>query len=214
MFLSRIELDPGRRGTMKALASPNLFHGAIEQGFSGPRKRNLWRLDTLGEKTWLLVVSQDRPDFSRLAAQFGPKNGGPGWESKAYDPLLRRIETGGLWHFRLTANPTVSKPSQAGQRGKVLGHITTAYQKQWLLDRAEKHGFSLSETAFDVKESRWLRFRKGTDGGRPVTLLSVTYEGLLTVTDPELFTRTLTEGLGRGKAYGLGLLTVARTMKN
>ena len=206
MFLSRIELDHRQRAVMLALASPNQIHGAIEQSFSGPRCRNLWRVDTLGEKTWLLVLSQDKPDFSRLAVQLGA----PGWESRDYEPLLRRVEREDVWHFRLTANPTISKSGAKDERGKVLAHITPTYQKQWLLNRAEKHGFALEDQEFDVVQSRWLRFRKGTDGGRPVTLLSVTYEGSLTVTDPALFTQTLTEGLGRGKAYGLGLLTVAQ----
>ena len=43
-----------------------------------------------------------------------------------------------------------------------------------------------------------------------VSLLAVTYEGVLRVTDAALFRRTLTEGIGRGKAYGMGLLTVMR----
>lgn len=207
MYLSRIKLDLNRRSTMKALASPNLFHGAIEQSFSGPRSRNLWRVDTLGENTYLLVLSMDVPDFSRLVAQFGTQ--ADGWESKPYDGLLGRIESGGVWHFRLTANPTISKAVHSDARGKVMGHITAEFQKQWLLNRAEKHGFSLEKDSFSVVQCRWLRFRKGTEGGRPVTLLSVTYEGQLTITDPVLFSKTLTEGLGRGKAYGLGLLTVA-----
>ena len=206
MYLSRVELNPAHRAVMKALVSPNLLHGAIEQSFSGPRGRNLWRIDTVGGKTWLLVLSRDKPDFTRLAAQFGASE----WESREYEPLLRRIEKGSVWHFRLIANPTISKTNSRGERGKVLGHITPAYQKQWLSDRAEKHGFSLAEQEFDVVQSRWLRFRKGTEGGRPVSLLSVTYEGTLTVTDPIMFVQTLTEGMGRGKAYGLGLLTVAQ----
>ena len=84
MVLSRIELDLRQRAVLMALASPNRIHGAVEQSFPGPRGRNLWRVDTLGGKTWLLVLSQDKPDFSRLAAQFGA----PGWESRDYDLLL------------------------------------------------------------------------------------------------------------------------------
>lgn len=208
MVLSRIQLDTARRSTMKALASPNLLHGAIEQAFPGPRGRNLWRVDTLGGKTYLLVLSRETPDLSSVAAQFGSP--GSDWESRSCEPLLNRIEAGNAWQFRLTANPTISKAHAGDARGKVLGHITETYQKQWLLDRSEKHGFSLREEQFRVVESRWLRFRKGTDGGRPVTLLSVSYEGVLTVSDPALFRCTLCEGLGRGKAYGLGLLTVAK----
>jgi len=43
-----------------------------------------------------------------------------------------------------------------------------------------------------------------------VTLVTVTYDGLLEVTDPDALRRTLTRGLGRAKAYGCGLLTLAR----
>ena len=209
MYLSRLQLDLTRRSTMKALASPNLFHGAIEQSTPGPRERNLWRIDTLGNRTYLLILSQRKPELSGVSEQFGSLSDAESWETRAYEPLLNRVSNGSSWHFRLTANPTISKASASSERGKVLGHITTTYQKQWLIERAEKHGFQLEIEAFDVVQSRWLRFRKGTDGGRQVTLLSVTYEGILTITDEDLFRKTLTQGIGRGKAYGLGMLTIA-----
>ena len=41
-----------------------------------------------------------------------------------------------------------------------------------------------------------------------MTLLAVTYEGILQVTDPEQFRALLCQGMGRGKAYGLGLMTI------
>lgn len=49
---------------------------------------------------------------------------------------------------------------------------------------------------------------------RVVTLLSVTFEGLLEVTDEELFKNMLINGIGRGKAYGMGLMTVMRPGNN
>lgn len=41
-----------------------------------------------------------------------------------------------------------------------------------------------------------------------VSFLAVTYEGILQVTDAELFRKALTDGIGREKAYGMGMLTV------
>ena len=41
-------------------------------------------------------------------------------------------------------------------------------------------------------------------------MLAVTYEGMLTVTDPLLFRKVLVNGLGREKAYGMGMLTVVK----
>ena len=62
--------------------------------------------------------------------------------------------------------------------------------------------------------SQWHIFRKNPSQETKVRLLAVTYEGVLTVTDTELFCKALTEGIGRGKAYGMGLLTVAKVASN
>ena len=88
----------------------------------------------------------------------------------------------------------------------MLAHITADYQKEWLLTHCEKHGFRLSADSFDVTQSRWPQFYK-SDRNR-VSLLAVTFEGTLEVTDAELFRQALCAGIGRGKAYGLGMLTV------
>ena len=39
-----------------------------------------------------------------------------------------------------------------------------------------------------------------------------TYEGILTVTDAEAFRNALVKGIGREKAFGMGMLTVTRVM--
>ena len=207
MYLSRAELDPTRRETMVALISPQKFHGAVENAFAGARRRRLWRLDQLGEKLYLLLLSEERPDLTALCAQFG--TGAPP-ETRPYDPLLERVTAGSCWQFRLTANPTKScKDTQnPAARGTVAAHCTTQYQKQWLLERAAKRGFALREEGFTVTRVQWQHFAK--HGTRPVTLLAVTYEGVLQVTDAEQFRALLCQGMGRGKAYGLGLMTVMR----
>lgn len=209
MYLSRIELDPARRTTMTALTAPQKIHGAIEAAFPGERSRKLWRIDAVGGRLWLLLLSEESADLSGIAAQFGPAEA-PCVQTRPYEPLLQRIEPGGVWRFRLTANPTKSCPanSAGAPRGVVRAHCTAEYQKQWLLQRAEKHGFRLEPEQFTVVRSQWYRFYKNGAGPQPVSLLAVTYEGVLQVTDAALFCKALTGGLGRGKAYGLGLLTV------
>ncbi len=79
-------------------------------------------------------------------------------------------------------------------------------QEEWLWAQAAKHGFAVSEGSFAVTRKQTYHFKK--NGTRPVTLLVVTYEGVLQVTDPEAFKALLCEGVGRGKAYGLGLMTI------
>lgn len=206
MYLSRIALDVQKRNTMIALTNPQKIHGAIESSFPGERSRRLWRLDKLGGKLYLLLLSEQTPDFTKIIAQFGT---GEKAETREMTSLLSRVKNGSIWRFRLTANPTVSLSSKNGARARstVHAHITTEYQKHWLIARAEKHGFVLPDQAFDVTEVRWLRFKKESKG-RPVTLLSVTYEGILQVTDENALCQLLCEGIGKGKAYGLGMMTI------
>ena len=85
MYLSRIELDTSRRSTMKALDMPNLIHGAVESSFPGERVRNLWRIDPLQGRLYLLLVSPTKPEPQKLAQQFGVP--GQDWETRE----LRRI---------------------------------------------------------------------------------------------------------------------------
>lgn len=206
MYLTRMELDTSKRKCAMALSSPGLFHGAIEEAFP-QRDRKLWRIDSLNGTTYLLLLSKDKPELGSAAEQFGTEWG---WQSRSYDGLLDSVRSGDRRRFRLTANPVITKSAGSGNRGTVTAHLTYAQQEKWLLDRAEKYGFSLKEGEFSVTQSEWVSFRKGKDKCRPVSFKAATFEGILTVTDAELFREALCGGIGREKAYGCGLLTVLR----
>lgn len=205
MYLSRIRLDSSNRRTLQALSAPSKFHGALESSFSGQRQRRLWRLDRLNGELYLLLLSETAPELSGFCKQFCCTQEDA--QTKDYDGLLSRVQNGTKWRFRLTANPVISK-NRDGDRGKVTAHITTGYQKKWLLSHCEQNGFLVSEDSYDVTQSKWYQFYK-SDQNR-VSLLAVTFEGVLKVTDSELFRNALCSGIGRGKAYGMGLLTVMR----
>lgn len=218
MFLYRVALDVTRRETMRLLSSPEYLHGAIEKAFPPGRVRKLWRIDALGGQTYLLVLSPEEGNFTQVVAQYGFVGQQPPWESKPYQPLLSRLAPGQIWQFRLVANPVRAvREGEEKTRGKVMAHVTSEQQKQWLLTRADqtggkpedsKLGFSLSENSFEVVATQWYRFHKGH--GHQVTLRTAAYEGSLQVTDPDKLALALTEGIGRAKAYGCGLLTLSR----
>ncbi len=211
MYLTRMELDVGKRDTRKALLSPSMFHGAVESAFTGGRERRLWRVDEFQRRYYILLLSKQIPDLSHMAKQFGMEGSEQPWQTKSYDALLERIQTGSVWQFRLMANPTKSvKSPEMGKRGTVYAHITPEYQLKWLLERSESHGFSIDPAEVIVSKSQWLKFYKGNQRQKPISLLAVTFEGILTVTDEVCFRQTLVEGIGRGKAFGMGLLTVIR----
>lgn len=213
MYLSRIALNVKRRDTMKALASPQLMHGAVENSFVGERQRNLWRTDWLEDTCYLLVLSEGEPDFTNLVKHFGCPNSTKSWETKDYEPLMTRLKIGDSWRFRLRANPIRSsfkEKDEPSGRGKVFAHVTQEQQRQWLFMRAEKCGFKLRENEFDVVHTEWRKFPKNQNGKHHVTLRTATFEGLLVISNLESFKQTLVTGIGRAKAYGCGLLTIAR----
>ena len=126
-----------------------------------------------------------------------------------FDRLLEHIQTGSNWHFRLTANPVHS--IQGGKkRGKIVAHTSEKYQREWLEKQAVKRGFRIPSNGVCIAESNWRIFSKG-DSNQKVRILEVVFEGNLCVEDADIFRDTLVNGIGREKAYGMGMLTVVRT---
>lgn len=228
MFLTRFRFNTARIGARRLLSSPQRLHAAVmfafaeppPQGDGGPRV--LWRIDRNGRaETYLYLVSPAEPDLTHLVEEAGwPETGR--WQTYDYEPLLSRLAKGDTWAFRLTANPVHSIRRKADEPTKVTAHVGWRHQMDWLLQRQKKAGFAVLEkepeqrlqTELDhydltVHDRRQLEFTKPGQR-KPVTLVTVTFDGRLQVTDPEAFRRTLTVGLGRAKAYGCGLMTLAK----
>ncbi|MCI3930529.1 type I-E CRISPR-associated protein Cas6/Cse3/CasE [Streptomyces sp. AN091965] len=162
-----------------------------------------------------------------------------GWSTFAYGEFLNALAVGDIWSFRLTANPVhnIRKPEDAPRsRTKRAAHVTPAHQINWLLQRQERAGFEVLRTPAErrltergheheviVHDRLPLQFRKrnANDAGhqeargsgklmsQPVEFTRVTFDGRLRITDLDVFRRTLTHGLGKAKAYGCGLMTLA-----
>lgn len=218
MYLTKMPLNGRRRGAAKLLSSPQAMHAAVQSAFppgalESSGGRALWRVDRSGaHEISLYLVSPVEPDLSHLVEQAGWQTGEM-WQTRDYRPLLTRLKSGQRWAFRLTANPTFRgyKAGRNWSDTKPLAHVTVKQQQGWLLDRVEAAGFRVpdgphEEAALQVVDRSMLRFVKG---GNRVVVSSVTFEGILEISDADALVHTLTHGLGRAKAYGCGLLTLA-----
>lgn len=218
MFLTRMTLDTNRRGTRKLLASPQAMHAAVRAAFADPRDheragaRTLWRVDTTHNGTvHLYVVSPGCPDLTHLVQQAGGADG-EAWTTRGYTGLLESLHNGQQWAFRLTANPTHSGRKSADAKDtQRFGLLRAEEQTQWLAKQAARCGFTIAEQPDGepnvfLRQRRNLTFKRGMG---TVTLVTVAFEGLLSVTDRDAFREALTLGIGHGKAYGCGLLTIA-----
>ncbi|SEN80539.1 type I-E CRISPR-associated protein Cas6/Cse3/CasE [Nonomuraea pusilla] len=227
MYLTRFRLNTARLGARRLLSSPQNLHAAVMSSFAeipvaadgGPRV--LWRIDRNSRaETYLYIVSPDKPDLTHLVEQGGwPETGR--WDTYDYEPFLSRLSAGDRLAFRLTANPVHSIRRKDGEPTKVTAHVTQRHQLEWLLQRQERCGFKVVERPAErqlvpghdehevvVHDRRQLSFTKRGQKN-PVTLLAVTFDGRLEVTDPDALRHTLTRGVGRAKSYGCGLMTLA-----
>lgn len=109
--------------------------------------------------------------------------------------------------FLLTANPTKRIRDQGGKK-KNQGRcrvplIDEDEIKDWLVrkfaDVAQLHEMM-------IVRKNMLYFRKK---GNPGKIATVTYSGLLTVTEGKLFHNLVENGIGPAKAFGCGLLSLA-----
>ncbi|HEY4753853.1 MAG TPA: type I-E CRISPR-associated protein Cas6/Cse3/CasE [Candidatus Limnocylindrales bacterium] len=207
MHLSRIQINPARRGGRRLLGSPQAMHAAVLASFpegDDDRGRVLWRVDRDQHRTWLYVVSRPVPDFGHIVEQAGWQTREDNWAVRPYERLLDRLAVGQTWAFRVTANPSHA------HEGKRYGHVTVAQQEEWLLGRAAGWGFDVTGTGgtknLVVSDRRVEQFRRES---ATVTITKATYDGVLTVLDPVALRTVLTSGAGPAKGYGCGLLTLA-----
>lgn len=204
MFLTRLRLDPASAQARRDLSDPYDMHRTLVRAFApqgqGEVPRFLWRLEPVQDwkRPEVLVSADQAGNWSFLDA-------GPGYlRSDAEGLATRQVDLSALIHgdallrFRLAANPTVTRA------GKRLGLVGEDAQLEWLGRQGERHGFQLQAAL--VSGGDMMHGRR--QGGR-VSLLRVLFDGVLQVHDPQLLQRAVLSGIGPGKAFGCGMLSLS-----
>ena len=214
MFLTKIDLAPERRLARKYLGSPQAMHAVVMSAAGGHvgdgAGRVLWRVDR-GLTTALYILSPVEPDCSQLVTEAGAA--GTQARTLDYSPFLVSLDAGQLWAFRLAANPSYSASRGPGVRGQRYGHVTVE-QQLLPVDYADGEGTDEAVLVAYRERPVFNRRRPGGEGRDRVTINRTVYEGVLRVTDPEPLCRALIAGIGRSKAYGCGLMTLARVRQD
>lgn len=238
MYLSRLILNPRSRAVRRDLANCQALHRTVMAAFPelpgvlDPRARLgvLYRVDADRRtgRISLIVQSRDRPDWSRLDRDYLLDTGGAPENpaSKPVDHVYARLEPGMTFVFRLQANPTRKIDTKSGpdgrrRNGRRVEIVGEEVQIAWLRRKAAEGGFELLSARTDGAVSsvqtapagKLAGLRPvesgGATGSRQMTFAAVRFDGILRVVDPERFRAALAEGIGPGKAYGFGLLSIA-----
>ena len=218
MYLSRMHLNPRRRGTRLLVGNPQTVHAAVMSSFhptAHGEGRVLWRMDRDGDHLALYILSPTAPSFEHIQEQAGWSNQ-ESWDVRPYGRVLDRITLGQEYSFRLVANPSRIVTGEDGKKRR-FAHVTVDQQLGWLTDRASSLGVEFIDAGgvFDdekrvpavaVTSREISRFQRK---GATVTVSRSQFDGAIRVTDVDALRNTLTNGVGKAKAYGCGLLTLA-----
>lgn len=222
MYLSRIELPSEAARNLYDLHRQiwRLFPGEAHESRDShetERQGFLFRIEQNppGRPARLLVQSRRAPTAASGIVLVGTREFHP------------QPEVGLRLAFLLTANPVrtivdveaEAKPDKFKRHAeKIVRHADKAArqpksrvplikeeeQHKWL---ARKLAGAVTIEAASVLPHSPTYFRKGNRSGKLVT---VTFEGILNVTDPTRLTSLLENGIGPAKAFGCGLMLVRR----
>jgi len=187
------------------LSNPYQLHRTIMKGFpdnlkeSNTPNRILYRVNFKSSSAdpTVLIQSSICPDWTPLISTS---------EFLSRDPLFKQFEYPkfnkfSIYRFRLYGNP--SKKVE----GKRVGMYKTEDHIKWLKRKAEIGGFKVLRVSIIKNE---LIKAKAHKNSKPISILGVQFEGMLQVINPEKFENTLKSGIGSAKAFGCGLLSLAK----
>lgn len=213
MILSRLFLNPRSRQVQREIADPYEMHRTIMQAFPSlldKSERVLWRLELQPQTHFptLLVQSHGMQDWQFLHTR------DKDWLLPAIseNPVVKHVDIKLLPDqtlvFRLLANPIVKKDRPDKKQGHRIGLINEEDQLKWIKRKLSQAGAVLVSIQISPKDHvKGKLFRN--DEKHDLNFLSVKFDGILQVSDPQKLIDAIETGIGPGKGLGFGLLSLA-----
>ncbi|ACK70863.1 CRISPR-associated protein, Cse3 family [Gloeothece citriformis PCC 7424] len=219
MYLSKIELNIRSSAVSTDLSDCHKLHQRVMQGFpneNNPEYRSEAKILYRLEGSILFVQSKNKPDWTQL-----PK----GYTAEEITEMdYEKIKKGDYLYFRLLGNPVqqttklrtddsgniiMKNNSEKPQKKTVRRFLSNKdAQIQWLMNHLK--GTILQECYVSASSD----IRGQCKQSKRIFLKTVLFDGVLQVTDSESFIKALREGIGRGRSYGCGLLSIAKFNPN
>lgn len=220
--LSRLVLNARDRQVQSDLADCQRLHSRIlsclpEVSDDAARAMLgvLYRVEDGMTPPQLLVQSAIAPGWSALPDRYVTERP----QMRPMEGIYAGLQRGQCFRFRLRANPTKRVGREdLGKNGrdwsgKRVNLLREDDQLAWLARKAGKGGFEvLGVDAHSPVPNVQAASRPTQHGRRERIRLSfgaVVFDGELRVTDADLLRTVLMAGIGSGKAYGFGLLSLA-----
>jgi CRISPR system Cascade subunit CasE len=207
MYLSRLIINLKNRQVQKELANRYELHRTIMRAFPATLpegERILYRVEERppASGVQILIQSASHPDWHILPTDYLIQDA----ELKGY---ALELSPGEQLYFRLLANPTrkikaIVEPGKEPE-AKRVGLLRDEDQETWLLRKAAMHGFQVLNLQISHQPDV-----KGFTPGKALTFHAVQFDGMLQVIDSPKVVEAVRKGIGSGKGFGCGLLSLAK----
>ncbi len=239
LYLSRLCLNPLCAAALKLAADPYELHrklaptvyasggDAVIAGDGTRRAGLLFRVDATDQGPVVLMQTSCIPRWDAL--QLAPRVLRDTPQHKLFQPSFY---AGQRLNFRLLCQPSRRLSGQFGTKangkrkpGPRRACRTDEQRLAWLHRKSHDNGFIVESVGLTLVN--WINSkRRQTAGGQPAEsyeaaqarahsggperlLGAVRFDGVLVVADPNRFSQAIACGIGPGKAFGFGLLSVA-----
>ncbi|MFH9606593.1 type I-E CRISPR-associated protein Cas6/Cse3/CasE [Streptomyces sp. NPDC017448] len=216
LWLSRIVPSPSSHAARRDLGGSDQgirLHQRMLQmfpdGVEGPARAAfgvLFRAEDGPRGPRILLQSHIKPDSSRLPNSYGRV------ETRSLDALLSTLHKGMVVNYRCVANP-VRKPGTTSREAYGLPPVVALSGNaavEWWERQSRAGGLEpLHIDAHPLAMVRGNKSSKKTDPKRQIQHARTQFDGTARVVDAGLLREKLATGIGRGKAYGCGLLSIA-----
>lgn len=151
-------------------------------------------------KSRKILLLSDREPMEQIDSQYGEV------QSKIISPDFLQHDT---YRFKVVVNPT-RRDSASRKLVPVKGRDAIA---QWFMERAPASwGFGVVPSQLQVGSTDVLNFKDKAQ--RQITLAQAQIQGVLQVADRQQFIQSFSQGIGRGRAFGCGLLQIVPFVEN
>ncbi|MBR2527293.1 MAG: type I-E CRISPR-associated protein Cas6/Cse3/CasE [Blautia sp.] len=206
MYLARIDMEMSAIRVRAALSDSQKMHRLLTGLYQDSRQgvSLLYRVKTNG-RTVSVYQYASRP--------VRKENIGPGMSlggERCLDGWLDSMQTGQTWGFDLVTMPF--KKERRSDSGNSRRRMLRDEEErlEWLFRKAEQNGFAILDVQ-EIKDEKMNIYHPSDKGGKMV-MDSYRYTGIMTIKDVSAFRKAVQEGIGPGKAYGLGMLLLKRQM--
>jgi CRISPR system Cascade subunit CasE len=207
LWLTRLTLDPRHRAVHGDLRDTVRLHNRVMSMFPdglGDSARLaagvLFRVEHSPQGASIILQSAMAPDPANLPTGYAQMR------TNDLTPFLTALREGLPVHYRIDGNASqkLGRFTEQGKPGSVKV-LSGADAEDWWARKAAAAGLALRS----VHSTRQDGFQGNRKDGKRVNHAATRFEGLATVADAKALRETVQTGVGRGKAYACGLLSLA-----